>query len=92
MNTLHMELNGYLIRDIFGITRTFNDLVSHKTISIINDFRGWQTSNDFNHSYREKFGDHHRMYTLPETNITPENRPSQKETIVFQRSFSGASC
>ena len=25
--------------------------------------------------------------TLPETNIAPENRPSQKETIVFQPSI-----
>ncbi len=25
--------------------------------------------------------------TLPETNMTPENRPSQKETIVFQPSI-----
>ena len=29
-------------------------------------------------------------HTLPETNIAPENRPSKKETIVFQPSFSGA--
>ena len=29
-----------------------------------------------------------RSLTLPETNIAPENRPSQKETIVFQPSIS----
>ena len=27
------------------------------------------------------------IYTLPETNIAAENRPSQKETIVFQPSI-----
>ena len=27
------------------------------------------------------------LYTLPETNIAPENGPSQKETIVFQPSI-----
>ena len=26
-------------------------------------------------------------HALPETNIAPENRPSQKETIVFQPSI-----
>ena len=30
------------------------------------------------------------LFTLPEANIAPENRPSQKET-VFQP-FSGANC
>ena len=30
--------------------------------------------------------------TLPETNIAPENGPSQKEAIVFQPSISGANC
>ena len=28
-----------------------------------------------------------KTYTLPETNIAPENRPSQKETIVYQPSI-----
>ena len=28
-----------------------------------------------------------KYVTLPETNIAPENRPSQKETIVFQPSI-----
>ena len=31
-------------------------------------------------------------YTLPETNIAPENRPSQKESSSSNQWFSGASC
>ncbi len=31
-------------------------------------------------------------FTLPETNIDPENRPSQKETGIPNHPFSGANC
>ena len=30
------------------------------------------------------------IYTVPETNIAPENRPSQKETSIPTHPFSGA--
>ena len=36
---------------------------------------------------RKKFKNEQLALTLPETNIAPENRPSQKEGLVFQPSI-----